>query len=368
MKFTIQAKEFSASLSAVAKTIEARSTIPILANVAITAKDDHLTIKGTDLDLETSSAVSAAISEPGETTIPAKLATDIAKKLAGEITFTLKPGEQQASISAGRSRFSIMTLPVDDFPSLSVGEFSHSFNLTGDALHRALTAVEFAISTEETRYYLNGVFLHAADEGKLRFVATDGHRLARMEIDAPEGSIGIPGIIVPRKTVKEAIGIAAAAKGDEVRIDISETKIRFTHESTVLTSKLVDGQFPDYQRVIPPVSNIFAKLDAKSFAAAVDRVATISTERGRAVKLSFSQGSLSLATNSPDAGSAEDSIDADFDADPLDIGFSAKYIADVLRTLGDGEAKVSLTDSGSPTIFTNEANPDLLVVLMPMRV
>ncbi len=368
MKFTISAKEFSASLSAVAKMIEARNTVPILANIAITAKDDSLTIQGTDLDLEYSAAIAAAISEPGETTIPARLASDIAKKLSGEISFSLKPGEQQASIAAGRSRFSIMTLPIDDYPSLSVGEFSHSFSMTGDALHRALTAVEFAVSTEETRYYLNGVYLHVTDDGKLRFVATDGHRLARMEVDAPDGSEGMPGIIVPRKTVKEATGIAAAAKGEVVRIDVSETKIRFTHGSTVLTSKIIDGTFPDYQRVIPTGNNIIAYIDSKTLSAAADRVSTISTERGRGVKLSFTNGNLTLVANSPDAGSAEDSVEADFDAEPLDIGFNARYLQTLLSTLGDGKTRIELADAGSPTVFKSDANSDLLIVLMPLRV
>lgn len=370
MKFQIDAKNFANAIASVSKAVENRQTIPILANIVIAAHNDGIELKATDLDLEVEAQVSAAISEPGETTIPAKLATDIAKKLSGEITFTLKPGEQQASISAGRSRFSIMTLPVDDFPSLSVGEFSHSFNLTGDALHRALTAVEFAVSTEETRYYLNGVFMHVegVENPKLRFVATDGHRLARMEVDAPDGSIGIPGIIVPRKTVKEAIGIAAAAKGESVRLDISDTKIRFTHGSTVLTSKIIDGSFPDYQRVIPTGNNVIAYIDSKTLASAADRVSTISTERGRGVKLTFTNGSLSLATSSPDAGSAEDTIDADFDADQFDIGFNSRYLQTLLSTLGDGKTRIELADAGSPTVFKSDANSDLLIVLMPLRV
>lgn len=368
MKFTIEARAFASAIASVAKAVESRQTIPILANIVIAAHNDEITLKATDLDLETSAAVSAAISEPGETTVPAKLAADIAKKLSGEITFTLKAGEQQASISAGRSRFSIMTLPVDDFPSLSVGEFTHSFNLSGDALHRALTAVEFAVSTEETRYYLNGVFMHTTDDGKLRFVATDGHRLARMEVDAPEGSIGIPGIIVPRKTIKEAIGIAAAAKGESVRLDISDTKIRFTHGSTVLTSKIIDGTFPEYQRVIPTGNNVIAYIDSKTLASAADRVSTISTDRGRGVKLSFTNGNLSLVANSPDAGSAEDSVEADFDAEPLDIGFNARYLQTLLSTLGEGKTRIELADAGSPTVFKSDANSDLLIVLMPLRV
>ncbi len=189
-----------------------------------------------------------------------------------------------------------------------------------------------------------------------------------MEVDAPDGSEGMPGIIVPRKTVKEATGIAAAAKGEVVRIDVSETKIRFTHGSTVLTSKIIDGTFPDYQRVIPTGNNIIAYIDSKTLSAAADRVSTISTERGRGVKLSFTNGNLTLVANSPDAGSAEDSVEADFDAEPLDIGFNARYLQTLLSTLGDGKTRIELADAGSPTVFKSDANSDLLIVLMPLRV
>lgn len=368
MKFTIDAKSLAAGLSAVGKTVERRNTIPVLSNAVIESRNDGITIKATDLDMEMTVGLSADVIEPGVTTIPAHLAQDIVKKISGEVTFSLTPGEQQATISSGRSRFRLMTLPVEDFPSLSAGDFTHSFAMTGDALSGILRDLQFAISTEETRYYLNGVYLHHMEGGLLRAVATDGHRMARAEIPAPDGSEGMPGIIVPRKTVTEAISIGDSAKGEDVRIDVSDTKIRFTHGSTVLTSKLIDGTFPDYQRVIPTGNNIIANIDSKTLADASDRVATISSKRGRAVKLTFSNGSLSLSVSNPENGSAEDQIDADYDADPLDIGFNAAYLKDVLKTLGNGETRIALADGGSPTVFTNEKNPGLLLLLMPMRI
>lgn len=368
MKFTLDAKALAAGISAVGKAVERRNTIPILSNTVIEARDDGITLKATDLDLELTIGLSAAVAEPGVTTVPAHLAQDIVKKLSGEVSFNSTPGEQHATVTSGRSRFRLMTLPVEDFPSLSAGNFTHSFTMTGDALSGILRDLQFAISTEETRYYLNGVYLHHMEGGLLRAVATDGHRMARAEIPAPDGSEGMPGIIVPRKTVTEAISIGDTAKGEDVRIEVSDTKIRFTHNSTVLTSKLIDGTFPDYQRVIPTGNNIIANIDSKTLADASDRVATISSERGRAVKLTFSKGALSLAVNSPDSGSAEDVIDADYDADDLDIGFSAAYLRDILKTLGNGETRIALADGGSPTVFMNEKNPGLLLLLMPMRV
>lgn len=369
MKFQIDAKALTGALAATGKIVERRNTIPILANAVIEARNDGIILKATDLDVEVSVGAAASVIEPGAVTIPNHLAQDIAKKMVGEITFTLPSGEHMATLSAGRSKFRIQTLPVDDFPSISVGGFTHSFVMPGAALSGLFRDLQFAISTEETRYYLNGIYMHAHDDGKLlRAAATDGHRLARAEVPAPEGVAGMPGIIVPRKAVAEVIAIGDAANAAEVTIDISESKIRFSCGSTVLTSKLIDGTFPDYNRVIPTGNNIVANVDARELAAAADRVSTISTERGRAVKLRLERGALTLAANSPDAGSAEDAIDVDYDADPMEIGFNARYMTDVLKTLGEGETRIALSDPGSPTLFTNEKNAGLLLVLMPMRV
>lgn len=367
MKFQIDAKSLSAAIASVSRVVEARNTIPILSNIVLHAHQDGVLLRSTDLDLEYSMRVAAEVSEPGTTTIPARLASDIVKKMTWEVTVSLTEGAQEATISAGRSRFKLMTLPVEDYPSLDAGTLTHTFALTGDTLHRLFSRCEFAISTEETRYYLNGIYMHETG-GKLRSVATDGHRLAKNETDAPEGSYGMPGIIVPRKTVKEAIALGAAAKGEEVRVEVSATKVRFTHGSTVLTSKIIDGTFPDYERVMPQGNNIIAYVDSKALALAADRVSTISTERGRAVKLTFENGGLSLVANSPDAGSAEDVIDVDFDADPLSIGYNAKYVSAVLANLGEGKTRIALADPGSPTLFSNENEPGLQVVLMPLRV
>ncbi|TJX00010.1 MAG: DNA polymerase III subunit beta, partial [Mesorhizobium sp.] len=274
------------------------------------------------------------------------------------------------TVTSGRSSFRLQCLPQSDFPELSAGSFSHIFRLDSVALKGLIEKTQFAISTEETRYYLNGIYLHTHDADgklKLRSVATDGHRLARAEIDAPAGSEGMPGIIIPRKTVSE---LQKLVDDPDIAVttELSDTKIRFTIGSVVLTSKLIDGTFPDYQRVIPTGNDKKLIIDRQSFAAAVDRVSTISSERGRAVKLSIGEGQVTLAVNNPDSGSATEELAADYSSDAIEIGFNAKYLLDVAAQLTGTEAKFMLADAGSPTLIHDMADETTLYVLMPMRV
>jgi DNA polymerase-3 subunit beta len=253
---------------------------------------------------------------------------------------------------------------------MAAGELPHGFTLPADQLRRLIDKTRFAISTEETRYYLNGIYLHAIEAGgklKLRAVATDGHRLARAEMDAPAGSEGMPGVIIPRKTVAELqklVDVPDVA----VATELSDTKIRFTIGSVVLTSKLIDGTFPDYQRVIPTGNDKALIIDRATFASAVDRVSTISSERGRAVKLSIADGQVTLTVNNPDSGSATEELAADYSSDPIEIGFNARYLLDVSSQLSSGDARFMLADSGSPTLIQDTGDENTLYVLMPMRV
>jgi DNA polymerase-3 subunit beta len=274
------------------------------------------------------------------------------------------------SVISGRSSFRLQCLPQSDFPELTAGSFSHIFRVDSDALRGLIEKTQFAISTEETRYYLNGIYLHAIEANgklKLRAVATDGHRLARTEIEAPAGSEGMPGIIIPRKTVSELQKLVDAPD-IAVTVELSDTKIRFTIGSVVLTSKLIDGTFPDYQRVIPTGNDKKLVVDRQTFAAAVDRVSTISSERGRAVKLSLGDGQVTLTVNNPDSGSATEELAADYSSDPIEIGFNARYLLDVAAQLSGGNAEFLLADAGSPTLIHDTADDNALYVLMPMRV
>lgn len=372
MRVVLERSNLLKSLNHVHRVVERRNTIPILSNVLLSAQGGSLEMKATDLDLEVTEATAASVEQAGATTVPAHLLYDIVRKLSDGAEVMLKTDDNgnAMSVMSGRSSFRLQCLPQADFPELSAGSFSHIFRMDSQALKGLIEKTQFAISTEETRYYLNGIYVHAHEQGgklKLRAVATDGHRLARAEMEAPAGTEGMPGIIIPRKTVSELIKLVDNPDV-AVTVELSETKIRFTIGSVVLTSKLIDGTFPDYERVIPTGNDKKLVLDRQTFAQAVDRVSTISSERGRAVKLSIADGQVVLTVNNPDSGSATEEVAADYDADPIDIGFNAKYLLDVAGQLSGSEARFMLADSGSPTLIQDAADQNTLYVLMPMRV
>ncbi|WP_454914639.1 DNA polymerase III subunit beta [Xanthobacter sediminis] len=374
MKVTVERTELLKSLSHVHRVVERRNTIPILANVLMRGGKSGLELKATDLDLEVVETVPAEIGQPGATTVPAHVLYDIVRKLPEGAQVQLEAGGERGTLTvrAGRARFQLQTLPEADFPDLAAGEFPHTFKVKGVEFRRLVDKTQFAISTEETRYYLNGIYLHVTDAavtGKpmLRAVATDGHRLAQAELEAPEGALGLPGVIVPRKTVAE-IQKLLEDKEAEATISLSTTKIRVQVGAIVLTSKLIDGTFPDYGRVIPQNNDKTLNVDKNEFAAAVDRVSTVSSERGRAVKLSLGDGKLTLSVTNPDSGSATEELEVDYAAEPLEIGFNSRYLLDITAQLEGDTAELKLADPGSPTLVRDSTKTDALYVLMPMRV
>lgn len=352
MHLVIRKEDLVRAVGAVAKVVEARNTIPILSNILLDAGDGKLKVTGTDLDIEASTSVEATVNVPGRLTVNAKLLGDLAKKATGDVTVTFDDG--RLIVKYGRSRFTLQTLPAEDFPDLGLPKFDAEFDIDLAAL---FAPVSFAISTEETRYYLNGVYFRGGDEAVA--VATDGHRLAKHV-----GPIlpAFDGIIVPRKTV------GLVPKGT-VSVSVSSTKIRIASGDLVLTSKLIDGTFPDYQRVIPTTerNDKIVTVDRDSIMKAADRVATVSSERGRAVKMTIAPGSIGLHVSNPDSGSANDEIEAEYSGEPLDIGFNAQYVRDVFGTLPAGPVSLALADSGSPALVTG-GGEGLTLVIMPMRV
>jgi DNA polymerase-3 subunit beta len=372
MKVTVERAELLKSLGHVHRVVERRNTIPILANVLIRAEKSALNLKATDLDLEVIEQIAADVSPGGSTTVPAHMFYEIARKLPEGSQVVLESSSDRAvlAIRAGRSRFTLQTLPESDFPDLAPGEMTHKFTLPAADLKRLIDKTQFAISTEETRYYLNGIYLHAAGTGKtmmLRAVATDGHRLAQADLPLPAGANGMPGIIVPRKTVTEVQRLIEDSDA-EISISLSSSKIRFSFGDVVLTSKLIDGTFPDYQRVIPSGNDKELIIDKKDFEAAVDRVSTVSSERGRAVKLSLNGGKLILSVTNPDSGSATEELEVEYDNDPLDIGFNSRYLLDIAAQLDGDVVVLKLADPGSPTLIQDKDAKGALYVLMPMRV
>ncbi len=372
MRVTLERANLLRSLNHVHRVVERRNTIPILSNVLLKAGGASLEMKATDLDLEINEAATAQVDQAGATTVPAHLLYDIVRKLpdGAEVMLTTDADGTTMTVMSGRSNFKLQCLPQSDFPELSAGTFTHTFRLESTTLKRLIEATQFAISTEETRYYLNGIYIHTAErEGRimLRAVATDGHRLARAETEAPDGAENMPGIIIPRKTVGELQKLV-----DDpdvvVLVELSDTKIRMTIGSVVLTSKLIDGTFPDYQRVIPTGNDKDMMVDRRLFTDAVDRVSTVSSERGRAVKLAINDGQLVLTVNNPDSGSASDELAVDYGSDALEIGFNARYLLDIANQLDCANVKFSFADAGSPTLIEDPDDRDALYVLMPMRV
>lgn len=360
------------SLSHVQSVVERRNTIPILSNLLLKCEEGTLSMTATDLDVEAIERLEARIESTGSVTVAAQTLYDIIRKLpeGAEVAMTLDAEDSRLTVSAGRSRFALATLPAGDFPLMASSDYSHQFEMTGGALRRLFEKARFAISTEETRYYLNGVYLHVIGEGesaKLRAVATDGHRLARIDAPLPVGAADAPGVIVPRKTVNELVKLL---EDDEAiaQIALSDTKIRVTFGGTVLTSKVIDGQFPDYTRVLPQGNDKQLKADAGQFAAAVDRVATVSSEKSRAVKLSLEEDKLVLSVNAPDSGTADEEMIVAYDSEPLTIGFNAKYLLEIVGQIERENAVFEFSDSGSPTLVREGGDDSAVYVVMPMRV
>jgi len=372
MKVTLERTALMKSLGHVHRVVERRNTIPILSNVLLEAQGAALQLKATDLDLEVVESSPADVAMGGAITVPAHTIYDIVRKLPDGAQVSLEGGGDTAQLilRSGRSRFTLQTLPASDYPDLAAGDFPHRFDLKAADLRRLIEKTQFAISTEETRYYLNGIYLHTLEiEGELRIraVATDGHRLARVELPAPEGSAGMPGVILPRKVVGEILKLLEDPEGI-VGVELSTAKVRFTVGPVVLTSKLIDGTFPDYARVIPLGNDKRLTVERSDFTAAVDRVSTISSERGRAVKLSLNDGRLVLTVTNPDSGTATEEIEVDYEAAALDIGFNSRYLLDIAAQLDGDTALLKFADPGSPTVVQDREGAAALYVLMPMRV
>jgi DNA polymerase-3 subunit beta len=362
------------ALAHIQSVAEKRNTIPILANVLIAVREGRLSFTATDMEIAVVEDVAASTSRNGATTAPAATLYDIVRKLpeGAEVELDHPGGDAQLALRAGRFATSLLVLPVEDFPSMTAGQLPHRFHLPALILRGLIDRTRFAISTEETRYYLNGIYLHqVVSDGarKLRAVATDGHRLARVEEDLPEGAETIPGVIIPRKTVAELRKLLDEESGG-VEIGLSDTRIQFTVGPITLTSKLIDGTFPEYDRVIPRDNDKVLRVGKKDFSDAVARVAAISSERSRPVKLALQKDLLTLSAASPDQGTAVEELDGDrvdYAAGPLEIGFQARYLNDITDQITD-QVEFRFADGSAPTIVRDAADESALYVLMPMRV
>jgi len=367
MQFTIDRMSLLRPLGAISSVVERRNTIPILANVVLRAGAGKLSLTATDMDMDIITDVACSVAQDGASTVSAHMLNDIVKKLPEGSEVQIHVADGHAHISAGRSSFRLPCLPVQDFPAINNAELPVRFLLTAADLKDLIDTTRFAISTEETRYYLNGIYFHSAEAGHFCAVATDGHRLALSQMDMPAGAHDMPSIILPRKAVGELRKLLDDEEG-EVQVSLSETRAEFAFGSVKLTSKLIDGSFPDYTRVIPSGNDKVLNLDTGLFKAAVDRVSTISSEKSRAVKLTITPGLLSLSASNTDASSANEELEIDYNGEALEIGFNARYLLDIAEQVTSETMHMELADPGAPSLIRAPGDEASLFVLMPMRV
>ncbi len=372
MKLSLERNALLRAMNHAQSVVERRNTIPILGNVLIEAEGEQVSFRATDLDIEVIDKAKAMVSRAGSTTVSAHTLHEITRKLPDGAMVELHDDglSGRLEVRAGRSHFRLATLPREDFPIMANAEYQTNFACPAPVLRRLFDKAKFAISTEETRYYLNGVYMHAAkgmDGPVLRCVATDGHRLARIDAPLPAGAEGVPGVIVPRKTVGELRKLLDDDDA-QIAVSVSETKVRFATPEVTLTSKVIDGTFPDYARVIPTQNAKRLEVDAAEFAQAVDRVATVSSERSRAVKMALEDDRLVLSVNAPDSGAADEELSVAYADERLEIGFNAKYLLEIAGQVDRENAVFLFNSAGDPTLMREGDDETAVYVVMPMRV
>lgn len=371
MKFTVDKNILFKSLSHVQSIVERKNTLPILSNILLEAKDNSLVLSATDMDISITEKLNCNIIEIGSTTVSAQTLYDIIRKIpdTSEIEIISNDGKIM-SLRAGKSKFSLGCLPKEDFPLIQVDDLENEISIDSQKLLLLIDKTRFAISNEETRYFLNGIYFHKREDNNksiLSIVATDGHRLAKFDLDFKDNTTKFPGVIIPKKTVNELFKLLADYNGF-VRINLNSNKIVFFIGETILISKLIDGNFPDYKRVIPKNNNNVLKINRSLFSLAVDRVSTITNDKSPAIKFKLLKNLMNMSSVNNESGTATEDIVTKYDGDEIEIGFNSKYVLEMINNLDDEEISLNFKDSSSPVIALEESNSDLIYVLMPMRV
>ena len=369
MKVTIERDLFLKALSHGQSVVERRTTVPILSHVLLKADNDKLTLTTTDMELSIVESIPAEIHRKGSVAVPARMLHDVVRRLkeGAQIQLDFDSVTGVLSLQSGRSNFTFSCLPAEDFPAINIDKLPHRFSLPAKDLFSLLERARFAMSTEESRYFLNGIYLHTAKENELRAVATDGHRLAKVTISLPPAAVSIPGVIIPRKTVNEVIKLLADTVLD-VDITLSDSQISFTIGDAFLTSRLIDAQYPDYEPVIPKTNDKSLTMHIRPFTEAVDRVALMASEKERGIRLKLTKDQPELSSASSESGSAIEEIQVDYGNDNLEIGFNARYLLEIAQQVNSDEAEMLLSDTASPAIIRDLNDNQSLYVLMPMRV
>jgi len=366
MHFTIQREALLKPLQLVAGVVERRQTLPVLSNVLLVVEGQQLSLTGTDLEVELVGRVTLEdAAEPGEITVPARKLMDICKSLPSDALIDIRVDDQKLLVKAGRSRFTLSTLPANDFPTVEEGPGSLTFNLPQAKLRRLVERTSFAMAQQDVRYYLNGMLLEV-QSGLLRAVATDGHRLAMCSMEATIQQEGKHQVIVPRKGILELARLLTEQDA-EVSIVLGQHHIRANTGEFTFTSKLVDGKFPDYERVLPRGGDKLVLADRQGLREAFSRTAILSNEKYRGIRLTLAAGLLKIQANNPEQEEAEEEIVVDYNGGGLEIGFNVSYLLDVLGVMSTEQVRLILSDSNSSALLQEADNDDSAYVVMPMR-
>ncbi|MBK1647956.1 DNA polymerase III subunit beta [Rhabdochromatium marinum] len=369
MKIEVQREDLVPTLMGVAAVVERRQTLPILGNLLIKTTEQGFSISATDLELQISSHVQAKVLEPGSITLPAKKFADICKALPEKAHISVEISQNRASIRCGRSRFSLSTLPAEDYPTLEGEEGQQFFELETAVLAKMIERTSFAMAHQDVRYYLNGLLLEICP-GKLIAVATDGHRLAKAEaeIAALNSCEDTKQLILPAKTVSELKRLLSSKVGATVQLDIGDRSIVIRAAETVITSKLIDGRYPDYARVIPSHLESSAVVDREMLRDSLSRTTVLSYEKQKGVRMTFEEGLLRLEVSNPEHEEAQEEVGIDYSGQTITIGFNVGYWLDVLTVMDGKTAEIRFLNSEVSAILVDPESSGELYVVMPMRI
>ena len=371
MKLTVDKNTLFKSLSHVQSIVDKKNTLPILSNILLQAKDNTLILSATDMDISITEKLNCNIVDEGSITVSAHTLYDIIRKLpeSSEIEIISNNGKI-ISLRAGKSKFSLGCLPKEDFPIIEIGDLENELSINSENLLKLIDKTRFAVSNEETRYFLNGIYFHKKKENELNLlsiVATDGHRLAKFDYNFKDYPNEIPGVIIPKKTVNELYKLLVDNSGS-VKINLNSNKIVFFVGESILISKLIDGNFPDYRRVIPNDNNKILKINRQAFSFAVDRVSTITSDKSPIIKFKLFKNLMNMSSVNNENGTATEDIVTNYEGEEIEIGFNSKYVLEMINNLEDEDIYLNFKDPSSPVIVTEKSNTDLIYVLMPMRV
>ena len=345
--------------------VERRQTLPILANVLIQCQSDQITLTATDLEVEIQTTMPAECSEAFEITLPARKLLDICKALPAGLNITIEIEKERALLKSGRGRYTLGILPATEYPAIEAHDSEHEIVIPENQLKYLIDKTSFAMAQQDVRYYLNGLLLEFTQE-RARAVSTDGHRLALCDVSVQMESIEHQKLILPRKAVLE-LGRMLTDSEEPIVLSLSTNHIRFQRGNTVFTSKLIDGNFPDYERVIPAPGGAVMEVGTDLLKQALQRAAILSNEKFRGIRFSFSENRLKLTASNPEHDEAEEILEVTYEGEEMSIGFNVGYVLDVLNAIDTKEVLFILSDPGSSSVVTNKDRDDCLYVVMPMR-